>query len=62
MLLDEPTAGLDPVQRGRFRQIRQNLDRACSVVVPTHQIDDLGELFDNVVWLFHGMLSSAGSG
>lgn len=53
LLLDEPTAALDPVQRSRFRSILTSV--ACeTIVVSTHQVDDLHELYDRVVVLFEG--------
>lgn len=60
LLLDEPTVGLDPAQRSTFREVLLGLDIADTIVVSTHQVDDLDELFDRVVVvdqgapLFHG--------
>lgn len=49
LLLDEPTAGLDPAQRSRFREILKSLPREITVVVSTHQVDDLQDIFDVVM-------------
>lgn len=54
LLLDEPTAGLDPAQRDGFRRLLQRLPKEMAVVVSTHQVDDLGDLFDNVAVLVAG--------
>lgn len=61
LLLDEPTAGLDPAQRVRFRELLATLVPAeCQIVVSTHQVDDLSELFDTVVVLLAGKVRYAG--
>ena len=61
LLLDEPTAGLDPNQRARFRDILREVSRDVPVVVSTHQVDDLTELFDTVVVMDHGRLPFSGT-
>ena len=60
LLLDEPTAGLDPGQRARFRDTLRELSRDVPVVVSTHQVDDLTDLFDTVVVIDHGQIRSRG--
>lgn len=61
LLLDEPTAGLDPAQRARFRDLLAALPPKCPVIVSTHQVDDLSELFDTVVVLDNGVIRFTGS-
>lgn len=61
LLLDEPTAGLDPAQRARFRELLVALPPDRPVVVSTHQVDDLSELFDTVVVLDQGLVRFSGS-
>ncbi|WP_327269639.1 ATP-binding cassette domain-containing protein [Streptomyces sp. NBC_01218] len=54
VLLDEPTAGLDPVQRGVFRELLAELSTSVQFVVSTHQTEDLGEVYDTVVVVDRG--------
>lgn len=54
VLLDEPTAGLDPVQRGVFRELVGELARSVSFVVSTHQTEDLAGMYETVVVLDRG--------
>ena len=61
LLLDEPTAGLDPAQRSRFRDLLAELPADVPVLVSSHQVDDLTELFDTVVVLDRGLVRYQGS-
>ncbi|WP_328318365.1 ATP-binding cassette domain-containing protein [Streptomyces sp. NBC_00388] len=54
VLLDEPTAGLDPVQRGVFRDLLAELSGSVSFVVSTHQTEDLADVYDTVIVLDRG--------
>ncbi len=54
LVLDEPTVGLDPEQRLRFRQlISQHAERRC-VVLSTHMTEDVEALCDRVIALDQG--------
>lgn len=61
LLLDEPTAGLDPAQRAQFREIIGNLPSTTPVLVSTHQVDDLNEIFETVVVMEEGMVRFIGT-
>jgi ABC-2 type transport system ATP-binding protein len=54
LVLDEPTAGLDPEQRLRFREIvsERSLDR--TVILSTHQTEDVAALCPRVVVMDEG--------
>lgn len=63
LLLDEPTVGLDPAQRARFRQVLSEVIEGgrASVIVSTHQVDDLTDVFDHVAVINRGALRFDGS-
>ena len=60
LLLDEPTAGLDPEQRVAFRALLRELGQRATVVVSTHLVEDVGAacgqvaLMDKGRIIFHG--------
>src|SRR6185437_16223135 len=60
LLLDEPTAGLDPEQRVAFRLLLRELGARATVVVSTHLVEDVGAacaqvaLMDRGKIVFHG--------
>ncbi len=61
ILLDEPTAGLDPSQRERFRGILRRIAPEVAVVVSTHQTEDVHESYDRVVLLHRGRVPFEGT-
>ena len=54
LLLDEPTVGLDPEQRIRFRNLVSRLAVDSTVVLSTHQIEDVAALCGHIVCLDRG--------
>jgi ABC-type multidrug transport system ATPase subunit len=60
LLLDEPTAGLDPEQRVAFRALLRELGQHATVMVSTHLVEDVGTacahvgLMDRGTIVFHG--------
>jgi ABC-2 type transport system ATP-binding protein len=61
VLMDEPTAGLDPAQRGTFRKVVEQLSETADLVVSTHQTEDLSEVYDHVVVLSEGVVRFSGT-
>ena len=41
LLLDEPTDGLDPIQKQQVRRLIQDLGKSSAILMSTHQIDDV---------------------
>lgn len=60
-ILDEPTAGLDPVQRKRFRALLAGVSGGADLLVSTHQVDDVVDIYDNVVVLDQGRFLWSGA-
>ena len=49
VILDEPTAGLDPEQRLRFRDLVSRIGEGRTVLLSTHQTEDVAALCPRVV-------------
>jgi ABC-type multidrug transport system ATPase subunit len=56
LLLDEPTAGLDPGQRVAFRALLRDLGQRATVVVSTHLVEDIGAACARVALMDHGKI------
>ena len=54
VVLDEPTTGLDPAQRSMFRRLVLDLGTHATVVISTHQTDDVAAVCEHVVVLDQG--------
>jgi ABC-2 type transport system ATP-binding protein len=54
LVLDEPTAGLDPEQRLRFREIVSERSEDRTVILSTHQTEDVAAMCPRVVVLDEG--------
>lgn len=61
LILDEPTAGLDPEQRMRFRALISRLGERHTVLLSTHQIEEARALCARVVVLHRGRAVFDGS-
>jgi ABC-2 type transport system ATP-binding protein len=61
LVLDEPTAGLDPEQRIRFRDLVSEAGEGRTVVLSTHQTEDVAAVCSHVVVMRRGQAVFAGS-
>ena len=56
LILDEPTAGLDPKERVRFRSLIQQLGQDSIVLLSTHIVSDIEHIADEVLMMKDGTL------
>ena len=61
LLMDEPTVGLDPLERRDFRQRIVEFSASTRVVLSTHLVEDVVDIADTVVVLVAGRVRFAGS-
>ncbi|MGC0418742.1 ATP-binding cassette domain-containing protein [Embleya sp. AB8] len=61
LILDEPTVGLDPEQRMRFRSLISGLGERLTVVLSTHQTEDVAALCERVIVLAAGRVVFTGT-
>ena len=56
LILDEPTAGLDPKERVRFRNFIQTLGKDSIVLLSTHIVSDIEHIADEILMMKAGQL------
>lgn len=56
LFLDEPTDGLDPVQKGRMLSLLRDTGAEQTLLISTHSLDDVARLCDRVIILRGGKL------
>lgn len=61
LILDEPTAGLDPKERVRFRKLIADLGKDRIVILSTHIVSDVQAIADKIFIMKKGQIISAGS-
>ncbi|MDT3336565.1 ABC transporter ATP-binding protein [Shewanella sp. SP1S1-7] len=59
VLLDEPTAGLDPANAKKVRELVKALSPTTTFMISSHNLDELEKLCDQVLYLDKGQLSQA---
>jgi len=61
IIVDEPTAGLDPAERNRFLNLLSSIGREVTVILSTHIVDDVRELCPRMAIIAAGELLLEGS-
>lgn len=56
IIVDEPTAGLDPAERNRFLNVLREVGTNCTVIFSTHIVDDVKELCKEMAILNGGRI------
>ncbi|MGH4121564.1 MAG: ABC transporter ATP-binding protein [Clostridium sp.] len=62
LILDEPTAGLDPQERIRFRNLISNTSKERIVILSTHIVSDIEFIAKKVILIQDGRLLKCSSG
>jgi ABC-type multidrug transport system ATPase subunit len=61
IIVDEPTAGLDPAERNRFLNLLSSIGRNVVVILSTHIVDDVSELCSRMAMISNGELLIEGA-
>lgn len=61
VILDEPTAGLDPLQRIRFKNYIAEKRAEKTIIISTHIVSDVEDLANNVIFLKKGQIVLSGT-
>jgi ABC-2 type transport system ATP-binding protein len=57
LLLDEPTVGLDPIQRIEIRNVVKEMSKNTIVFLSTHLLEDVNSVANNIIVLKDGQIS-----
>ena len=60
VIVDEPTAGLDPMERNRFHNLLSEIGENVIVILSTHIVDDVRNLCSNMVIMNQGTILLSG--
>ena len=61
IIVDEPTAGLDPEERNRFLNLLSEIGENVIVILSTHIVEDVRDLCKNMAILANGQIISQGN-
>lgn len=61
IIVDEPTAGLDPAERNRFLNLLSSIGRNVVVILSTHIVEDVRELCSRMAIISNGQLLLEGA-
>jgi len=60
IIVDEPTAGLDPSERNRFHNLLAEIGESVVIILSTHIVDDVSDLCSNMAMLGNGEILLSG--
>jgi len=61
IIVDEPTAGLDPEERNRFNNLLSEIGQSVVVILSTHIVDDVTDLCPRMAMLVRGRIVENGT-
>ncbi|AXT57447.1 ABC transporter ATP-binding protein [Aquimarina sp. AD1] len=61
IIVDEPTAGLDPLERNRFHNLLSELGENAVVILSTHIVDDVTNLCEHMAVFNEGTILAQGN-
>ncbi|HMQ67826.1 MAG TPA: ABC transporter ATP-binding protein [Ignavibacteria bacterium] len=56
IIVDEPTAGLDPAERNRFLNVLREIARSKTIIFSTHIVDDIKDLCNDMAVMNNGRI------
>ena len=60
IIVDEPTAGLDPMERNRFHNLLSEIGENVIVILSTHIVDDVRDLCNDMAIILNGEVKIMG--
>lgn len=60
VIVDEPTAGLDPAERVRFLNLLSEISERAAIILSTHIVEDVSELCPQMAVLIAGQIRATG--
>jgi Cu-processing system ATP-binding protein len=61
IILDEPTAGLDPISSSYFKDVMKQKEHKKTIILTSHLMNEVQELSDEIVFLLEGEIKFKGS-
>jgi ABC-type multidrug transport system ATPase subunit len=61
LIVDEPTAGLDPEERVRLRNLLSDMAARCTVILSTHIVEDISQSCNSLAVIAKGTVLFSGS-
>lgn len=61
VIFDEPTAGLDPKERIRFKNLISEMSKDKIIILATHIVSDVESIADNILVLNKGRIAQSGT-
>lgn len=61
LIFDEPTAGLDPIERTNFRNVVAALSKEKIILISTHIVEDLSAIANEILVLHDGIITVSGT-